>query len=205
MIGDLKKDRVPQDFSKLLLEKYREYGGSEDHKKILQYFASRILLEVNAGITKYDKRKYNEALSSCFSYTDEAFRLLLLVNYENRWRSQHEAEQVLLGGTSKERSQRWEDARYTSATEEVWRGSSWPRDRLVKFNELSATVKGQREAAIETEEDTNMVEEDLMDWCRTEDDLDAMAATGGERIAADPITPKEDEVEAWGGCSLTEM
>ena len=44
-------------------------------------------------------------------------RLLLLVNYEDRWRSQHDAEQVLPGGTNKELSQRWEDARYTSATE----------------------------------------------------------------------------------------
>ena len=64
MTGDLKKDCVPQNFSKLLLEKYREYGGSEDHKKAFQYFATRILPAVNAGITKYDKRKYNETLSS---------------------------------------------------------------------------------------------------------------------------------------------
>ena len=44
-------------------------------------------------------------------------------------------------------------------------------------------VKSQGEAAIETEEDTNMVEAELMDWCRTEDGLDAMAATGGDRLA----------------------
>ena len=85
MTGDLKNDRVPQDFSKLLLEKYREYRESEDHKRAFQYFATRILPAVNAGITnKYDKRKYKETLSSCFSYTDEAFGLLLLVNYEDR-------------------------------------------------------------------------------------------------------------------------
>ena len=38
---------------------------------------------------------------------------------------------------------------------------------------------------METEEDTNMEEDKLMDWCRTEDGLNAMAPTGGDRITAD--------------------
>ena len=202
LTGDLKKDRVPEDFRNLLLEKYREYGKSKEHERAFRYFATRILPAVNAGITKFDKRRYKETLSSCFSYTDEAFGLLLLVNYEDRWRSQHEAEQLLPGGTNKERSQRWEDARYTSTTEGARRGSSWPREGLVKFNQLSAMVKNQREKAMETEED---VEEDLMDWCRMEDGLKAVAPTGGDQIATDQITAEEDEVEAWGECSLTEV
>ena len=128
-----------------------------------------------SNIRRISEVQRADTLSSCFSYTDEAFGLLLLVNYEDRWRSQHEAEQVLPGGTSKKRSQWWEDARYTSATEGARRGSSWPQEGLVKFNELSAMMKSQREAAMETEGDTNMVEKELMDWCRTEGGLNAMA------------------------------
>ena len=50
-----------------------------------------------------------------------------------------------------------------------------------------------------------VLEEDLMDWCRMEDGLKAVANTGGDQIATDQITAKEDEVEAWGECSLTEV
>ena len=202
MTDDLKKDQVPKDFSKLLLEKYRDYGESEAHKEAFRYFATRILPAVNAGVTRYDKRRYKEPLSVCFSYTDEAFGLLLVVNYEDRWRSQHEAEMLLPGGTSKERSQRWEDAKYTSATEGARRGSSWPREGLLKFNELSKMVKRQREE-VETEED---VEENLMNWCRTGDGLDAVdPGAGGHQIATNQIAAEEDEVEAWGECNLTEV
>jgi hypothetical protein len=202
LTADLKKDRVPKDFSKLLLEKYREYGESEAHKEAFRYFATRILPAVNAGLTRYDKRRCKEPLSSCFSYTDEAFGLLLVINYEDRWRSQHEAERLLPGGTSKERSQRWEDAKYTSATEGARRGSSWPREGLLKFNELSGMVKRQREEVMETEED---VEENLMNWCRTGDGLDAVDPAGGHQIATYQIAAEEDEVEAWGECDITEV
>jgi hypothetical protein len=106
LTADLKKDRVPKDFSKLLLEKHREYGESEAHKEAFRYFATRILPAVNAGVTRYNKRRYKEPLSSCFSCTDEAFGLLPVINYEDRWRSQHEAERLLPGGTSKERFRR---------------------------------------------------------------------------------------------------
>ena len=131
----------------------------------------------------------------CFSYTDEAFGLLLVVNYENRWRSQHTTEKDLPDGTGKECSQRWQDEKYTLATEGAQRGASWPREELMRFNELSAMVKSQRDTADEVEEN-NKVEAELMDWCRIEDCLAAMAVTVGNTIGSGAITSEEDEVEA---------
>ena len=37
-----------------------------------------MLPAVNASQTSFDKRKYSECLSKCFSYTDEAFGILLV-------------------------------------------------------------------------------------------------------------------------------
>jgi hypothetical protein len=45
---------------------------------------------INASITKFERLKYQKTISS-FSYTDEAFALLMVVNYEARWTSQYEA------------------------------------------------------------------------------------------------------------------
>jgi len=199
----MKDNSVPEDFSKFLLEKYRDYGNSENHKNAFRYFATRILPAVNASLTKFDKRKYKESLSQCFSYTDEAFGILLVVNYENRWQSQHEAEVRLPGTKSKERSKEWDDARYTSAFEGARRGVSWTRAGLVKFNELSEMVKAQRGA----EGEDNKVETELMAWCRAEarlPQLDKGEGGGSSGVVHDEVE-EEDEVEALGECSIFEV
>jgi hypothetical protein len=83
---------VPENFSKLLLERYRNYGDSEIHKRVFQYFVTRILPAVNAKSTRFQWQKYTDLLADVFSYTDEAFGLLLVVNYEVRWTTQHAAK-----------------------------------------------------------------------------------------------------------------
>jgi hypothetical protein len=202
--GDLKEDRVPEEFSKLLLEKYRNYGSSRTHREAFRYFATRILPAVNSSHTRYDKRRYKESLSECFSYTDEAFGLLLVVNYEERWQSQHAAERRLPDGTSQDRSALWEDARYTSATEGARRGASWPKEGLVKFNELSAMVRLQRDNG---EEQENGVEKDLMDWCREDAGLPPMAKGAGKEAPQvdHGEVDEEEEVEAVGECGIFEV
>jgi hypothetical protein len=205
--GDLRNGDVPEDFSKLLLEKYRNYGDSDTHRNVFRYFATRILPAVNAGLTKFDRRKYKESLSECFSYTDEAFGILLVINYENRWQSQHAADMRLPGQTGKERSKYWDDARYTSATEGARRGASWSRDGLLKFNELSAMVKEQRD------EDNmagtgNMVEADLMGWCREEAGMPQLAdAAGndGSDLIHTEVDEEDEEVEATGECDIYQV
>jgi len=205
--GDLKAGRVPENFSTLLLEKYRNYEDSEDRMNAFRYFATRILPAVNTGLTRFDKRKYTESLSDCFSYTDEAFGLLLVVNYESRWRSQHDAVVENPTGTKKQQSETWKDGQYTSTTEGSRRGVSWQGQGLMKFNELSAMVKQQREVDKETPGVGNKVDLDLTAWCRSEAGMSQLANTGGDEN--DGVVQNEiagdDEVEAMGECDIFEI
>jgi hypothetical protein len=203
--GDLLREgRVPQDFSKLL-EKCRNCDKSENHRDAFRCFATRILPAVNAGLTKFGRRKHKEILSECFSCTDGAFRILPVVNYGNRWRSQHTGDVLTPspGGTGKEGSRLWEDARHTSATEGARRGVSWPREGLVKFNKLSAMVKLQPEDHIVVAGAENMVETDLMAWCQAEAGLLQLADSAGDEDSqvvpgeADASEPRPRLVESF--------
>jgi DNA primase len=198
---------VPESFSRLLLERYRDYGDSEEHKNSFRYFATRILPAVNASQTKFDKRKYSETLSDCFSYTDEAFGILLVMNYEARWQSQHTAIVVNPSGTKQEQSEMWKDGRYTSTTEGSRRGVSWQGQGLVKFNELSQMVKQQRGVDKDLAREENEVEQDLMAWCRTEAGMSPLPSSHGNENAG--VIPndmaEEDEVEAMGECDIFEI
>jgi hypothetical protein len=205
--GDLRNGRAPEDFGKLLVEKHRNYGDSETHRNVFRHFATRILPAVNAGLTKFDRRKCKESLSQCFSHADEAFGILLVINYENRWRSQHAADMRLPGQTGKERSKCWDDARFTSATEGARRGASWSRDGLLKFNELSAMVKAQRDNDNMAGTD-NMVEADLMGWCREEAGMPQLADTAGDDgsdLIPTEADEEEEEVEATGECDIYQV
>jgi hypothetical protein len=68
------------------------------------------LPSVNASITKFERLKYQKTISGCFSYTDEAFALLMVVNYEARWTSQYEAIAGYPAESRKIRAKRWKDA-----------------------------------------------------------------------------------------------
>jgi hypothetical protein len=76
---------VPADLCRLLIEKYRDYHESDPHQQAWMHFTRRILPSVNACNAKCERRKHNELLSKCcFSHADEAFALLMLINYEPR-------------------------------------------------------------------------------------------------------------------------
>ena len=198
---------MPEDFGKLLVEKCRNHGDSETHRNVFRCFATRILPAVNAGLAKFDRRKCKESLSKCFSCTNEAFGILLVINCENGWQSQHAADVRLPGQTGEERSKHWDDARHTSATEGARRGASWSRNGLLKFNELSATVKEQRD------EDNmagtgNMVEADLMGWCREEAGVPQLADAAGDDgsdLIPTEADKEDEEVEATGECDVHQV
>lgn len=203
---DLKTETVPEQFSKLLLETYRNYGDSERHRSAFRYFATRILPAVNASHTKFDKRKFTDPLSEVFTYTDEAFGLLLVVNYEDRWISQHAAALGNPGATRRDILAKWVDARYTSATEGSRRGVSWTKEGLLKFNELSEMVKRQR-AAVVGDEAENGVETDLTMWCRAQAGMTILSVNGGLTVdgATSSEVEEEDEVEAVGECDIIQL
>jgi hypothetical protein len=110
----MRTEDVPPNFSTLLLEKYRNYGESVQHRTAFQYFVGQILPAVNTSVTKYDKLKYSKTTTEHFTYTDEAFALMLVVNYEARWVSQYDAAVRLGTGGKimKDQSRHWVDAKW---------------------------------------------------------------------------------------------
>jgi hypothetical protein len=154
---------------------------------------------VNASQSKFDKRKYTHKLSECFTYTDEAFGLLMVVNYQERWDSQHHAVSVEAAGAKRDvLSRHWVDANYTSATEGSRRGVSWSNAGLVKFNQLSEMVRKQRE-----EDTENEVEDELIAWCRSNAGLTVLNRVGGATSEVDDEMHEEEEaVETVGECDI---
>jgi hypothetical protein len=135
-------------------------------------------------------------MSKCFSYTNEAFALLMVVNYEAQWTSQHEALMENPHESRKTREKLWKDARYTSSTEGNRRGQSWTRGD-VKLNSLYEMVKVQREK----EETGSTVGKQFQAWCRRDANLPTWRVAE-EGVAAQDELGQEggEEVEAVGEC-----
>jgi hypothetical protein len=192
---------VPPNFSTLLLENYRNYGASVQHKTAFQYFAGRILPAVNTSVTKYDKLKYSKTITERFTYTDEAFALMLVLNYEARWVSQYDAAVRLSGGKiMKNQSKHWVDARFTSATEGSRRGVSWSKEGLLKFNSMAEMVKLRRGSEVTGSD----VEEDLRNWFRVQAAMPLLNKEGGI-VLQESVDEEENEVEALGECGILSL
>jgi hypothetical protein len=193
---------MPVNFKNLLEEKYRGYGASEGHHTALVYFVTSIFPTVNGSITKFDTPKYNMKLSKWFSYTDEAFALLLVDNYEPRWQSQHEAMvEYPQHESRKMRETQWRDPRHTSSTDGSRRGNSWTREGLLKFNSLREMVREQRAS----EESGDTVDNYLRNW-RSEEEAGMMSWEDGQMMATqgeDGV--EEEEEEAMGECDIYQV
>jgi hypothetical protein len=194
---------VPINFANLILDKYHDFRASKDHQEAFVYFTNRILPSVNASITKFERLKYQKTMSECFSYTNEAFALLMLVNYEARWTSQHEALMENPRESRKTHEKLWKDARYTSSTESIRRGQSWTKEGMLKFNSLCEMVKAQREK----EETGSTVEKQLQAWCCRDANLHIWRVAQGGVAAQDELGQEgeEEEVEAMGECDINQV
>ncbi|CAJ1941782.1 unnamed protein product [Cylindrotheca closterium] len=104
----IKVSKVPSDSLVVdLLEKntdaavgYRSCGHgyqdylTKDGTKVLQartgqYQSFHYLVKRIMPNTKFDVRKQDETISNIFTMSDKAFALMLLENYDSRWRKQH--------------------------------------------------------------------------------------------------------------------
>ena len=142
-------------------------------------------------------------ISESLSYTDEAFAILLVINYEERWRSQHELGDENLTETRNHRKKDWTDAAYTSATEGSRRGISWSKAGLKKFNDLCLMVRDQRANA----RTGGKVETDLRVWCRSVAAMPPFEQQG-ERNSDNDIQEdgeEEEEVETFGEGNIFEV
>jgi hypothetical protein len=192
---------VPDNFANLVVEKYRGYGLSEGRHKAFLYFATRFLPSVNASFTKIERLRVKKTISECFSYTDEAFALLMVLNYEPWWLSQHEEKVEHPNRSRWTREKLWKDARFTSSTEGNRRGQSWTKEGLLRFNNLCTMVKAQREV----EETEATVEKNLWDWCREGAGMTPLGKKA-EMVAPDLQDDlAEEEVEALGECDIYQV
>jgi hypothetical protein len=194
---------VPIHFANLILEKYHDFHAFKDHHEAFVYFTNRILPYVNASITKYERLKYQKTMSECFSYTDEAFALLMVVNYEARWMLQHEALMGYPHESRKTRDKMWKDALFTSSTEESRCGQSWTKEGMLKFNSLCEMVKSQQRK----EETGSNVEKQLWAWCQKNDSMPPWWEEGEGVDAQDDLgqEEKEEEVETMGECDIYQV
>ena len=92
--GDWNKGLVPNDFFQNLFTHYWDYfedgqnikNGRQACYDAFLYFADRILPSINAEVTKYHgEKKCLVRMSNVFSITDEAYALLMVENYYERW------------------------------------------------------------------------------------------------------------------------
>ena len=157
---------------------------------------------MNAKNTRFDKGKYQNLLTSAMSCTDEAFGILLVVNYEDRWRSQHEAGERQMGESQKSRASKWAEAKYTSATDGSRRGNSWSQEGMKKFNALAEMVKEQRAEA----ESGAEVDMDLLVWCRAMAGMPPYGTVvNGVTGGTDEDNDEEEEIEAVGEGDIFEV
>ena len=136
---DLLRGDVPDNFVRVLLSSYRNHSvtGCEDSKKAFEYFVERILPAVNANHTRYHVKKKTKLLSEIFTVTDEAFGLMLLENYEGRWRKQN------LEPDKTKWRQKSMNAKYTSSKNGV-KNNTWSAEGRNKFCDWCKRVEALR-------------------------------------------------------------
>lgn len=144
-------DIVPDDFAKKLEEHYRDYydmdgnliEGRQENLDAFFYFVDRILSSVNAEFTKFgpDKRKRRRTafLRQVFTPSDEAFGLLLVENYESRWRAQA-ADGQIKGEWRKEKKYQ---AKYTSSNHGL-KNVTWDEAGIESYNKKLEMIVGLR-------------------------------------------------------------
>ena len=144
------------------MENYRDYfdkdgsliPGREGNYEAFVYFVDRILTSVNSRVNDYSpKVRKAVELSKVFTVTDEAFALITLENYYERWVRMLEAGKndadedsegggVLLDKTT-QRTHDWFSAKYTSS-QRGKQAMGWNVEGVARFTELAGMVKTRR-------------------------------------------------------------
>ena len=164
LTGDWIEGVVPggEDFLEILLDDYGKYidsdgnliEGREDSYKAYLFHVDRILPSVNADITRYHgDARCQISMSATFKITDEAFALLMVVNYFERWvkladdekpkskkKKQGKNQETEV---EKRKRQRELKGKYTSSSNGCVHGG-WDQKGITHYNELSKMIKDLR-------------------------------------------------------------
>lgn len=142
----------------LFHQHYRDYLDEEDNVKpdrkefykAFLYFADRILPSMNAEVTNFrGERRCDIKISKIFTVTDEAYALLMVENYFERWvdiakskKSNAEGEDSQESGIERS-SKRKVGAKYTkSANGNIHAG--WEEEGIKRFNDIANIIQRQR-------------------------------------------------------------
>jgi len=156
---------MPLNWRKHLLQTYRNYGKDEEAKKAFLWFGGNIVECVN-GKKNWKRKKTTVLMGEACTVSDEAFGLLMLDNYWERWVSVF----------NKTPAKFVVKAAYTSSTSGHRKYFSWSPEGLTRFNELYQMVKKQRSmAATGTRAD-----EDLRRSIRKAANLNEEMSLGGD-------------------------
>src|SRR5210317_2404502 len=134
---------LPENLGDRLLEDFRNYIGADgavrgDRKEdyeLYVWFVENILSSVNYEVTlrkckEARLRNQRDIVSRAYNPSDEAFAIMLLVNYERRWRN------LLLHPTKSRRDLNNKEEykkKYTSSTK-GYSKLSWGQDGVAEFN-----------------------------------------------------------------------
>ena len=150
--GDWNKGLVPNDFFQNLFTHYRDYfedgqnikNGRQACYDAFLYFADRILPSINAEVTKYHgEKKCLVRMSNVFSVTDEAYVLLMVENYHERWVSLAQKKNSNDEGGEGVQESRIKRAKYTCSSQgNIHAG--WEEKGILRFNEIAGMIKNQR-------------------------------------------------------------
>ncbi|CAJ1935148.1 unnamed protein product [Cylindrotheca closterium] len=198
-ISDWKEGVVPQNLEASLVTNYRDYadddGKVRDNRKdnydSFLYFIDRILPSVNADVTKY----YGDArcqfgLSNAFTVTDEAFGLLMVENYVERWKAlakEWPSSDTTEDQGLKRKRMRSLGGRYTGSEKGMVAGG-WDNGGINRFNELAQMVSTARKKLVETRKLENII---MNHWRGLEGDSEQRRKKAKQHI----VTAYEDEDE----------
>jgi hypothetical protein len=157
--GDMKKDNEREEEDRVMSEEliprlmnntYQDYfeedgeiiAGREDNYKAFVWFVKNVLSAINfERNNKRAKKVYDEEdpnfISGVYSVTDEAFGLLMLKNYEKRWRNQVKFPRYKLKDLTKEEKYM---AQFTSSLKENAK-LSWSGEGIRQYNEWMDKVE----------------------------------------------------------------
>ena len=208
--GDWAEGVVPggSNFPDILQEHYGKYfdcdgilieGRKENYDAFL-YYLDRILPSVSADVTKYHgETRCIVPLSAVFKTTDEAFALLMVINYFERWvkivkdelDNKENSESVVDRVTLDDKRKRFREfkGKYTSSCNGLVRGG-WDDKGIQHYNELCQMVKEIRQDKTSRE----MLDEKIKNhWRGIHEESEGMKKKKARLLLATRIVPFEDD------------
>ena len=216
-LGDFGRCKVPDNFEHDLLEHYMDYldghgkviPARKKHLNAFIYFIDRILPSVNYDMNDYGPvAKKNKLLQDCFTPSDEAYALIMIQNYTQRWIRQIQARDAenlarkagTFSLTPKEGEERqayqqppeWFHARWTGSHDGN-KSSGWDIDGIQAFTKHGESIKEMRRNKIQGEKLEKYIVEYWKGTIKTKSKRKPPKVVF-EAFAEDHIDPKYAEV-----------